>query len=133
MDLQRLYTITGRYYWPLVERFQQIGERDNLDSFPATVTSGGAKGLYTHFEAIVMKGNEGQLWAAYLDSGPDLITVIMKKIGADLPAAPPTVMRYFTTEREFKKRLPKTIEAWRERFRDKEVIFENEISTIPGF
>jgi hypothetical protein len=140
IDRQRLYSITGKYYWPLVERFQQIGKPDNLDVFPATVTSGGAKGLYTLYAGIVMKGREGQLWAAYVDSGPDLATVIMKRFeldvkafGADVPAAPPTVVRYFTTEREFKKRLPKTIEAWRERFSDKEVIFANEFDTIPSF
>lgn len=151
MDLQRLYSISGKYYWPLSARFQQIGPGQNLDNFVATVTIGGAKGLYTFFESIVMKGSEGQLWSAYVDSGPDLATVMMKRIGVDknmfqasspadmkaagvdLPDLPPTVVRYFTTQSEYKKRLPKTIEAWRERFSDKEVIFETEIDTIPDF
>ena len=59
--------------------------------------------------------------------------VDIKAAGADLPDLPPTVVRYFTTESEYKKRLPKTIEAWRERFSDKEVIFEAEIDAIPNF
>ncbi|HME00578.1 MAG TPA: hypothetical protein VKM93_25005 [Terriglobia bacterium] len=151
MDLQRLYSITGKYYWPLTARFQQVGPGENSDDFVATVAIGGAKGLYTLFEAIVMKGSQGQLWAAYVDSGPDLATVIRKRFSvnryifeagsapdmkgapADPPDLPPTVVRYFTTESEYKKRLPKTIEAWRARFSEREVIFENEIDTIPGF
>lgn len=150
LDLQRLYSITGEYFWPLTARFQQIGPDENLDPFPATVARGGAKGLYMHFAAIVMKGREGQLWAAYLDSGPDLMTVIMKRFGFDekasqaggspdvknggasFPAIPPTVVRYFTTESGYKKCLPKTIEKWREGFSDKEVIFVDEVGTIPS-
>jgi hypothetical protein len=148
MDLQRLYSITGKYFWPLTARFQQVGQHENLDPFPATVAWGGAKGLYTLFEAIVIKGSEGQLWAAYVDSGSDMTTVMTKRIGAakqmfqagragssdpaqgDFPGLPPTVVRYFTTQDEYKKHLPKTIEKWRERFSDKKVIFEHEIDTI---
>jgi hypothetical protein len=111
LDHQRLYAITGQYYRPLVDRFQQVGTGENADVFPAKVTTGGAKGLYTIFEAIVMRGENGQLWAAYVDED---------------------VVRYFTTEPEFKDHLPKTIEQWRQRFPTKEVVFGSEILVIPS-
>jgi hypothetical protein len=111
LDLQRLYGITGQYYRPLLDRFQQVGTSENNDTFTAKVITGGAKGLSTLFEAIVMRGADGQLWAAYIDH---------------------EVVRYFTTEREFRERLPQTIEMWRGRFRDKNVVFANEIDAIPS-
>jgi hypothetical protein len=112
LDHQRLYSITGEFYRPLIDRFQQLGTGENSDTFPATVKIGGAKGLYSIFEAIVMRGQNGQLWAAYIDAD---------------------VVRYFTTENEFKDRLPKTIQQWRQRFPDKKVLFENKIVTVPQF
>jgi hypothetical protein len=112
LDLQRLYSITGKHYTPFVERFQQCrdGEKESTDTFVAKVTVGGAKGMYTIFEAILMKGENGQLWAAYIDGES---------------------VRYFTTERTFKDRIPKTIDKWRERFSEKEVIYLNEVDAIP--
>jgi len=111
LDLQRLYGITGQYSQPLLDRFQQVGSSDNNDTFTAKVITGGAKGLYTFFEAIVMRGAEGQLWAAYIDG---------------------ETVRYFTTEREFRERLPQTVDKWRDRFRHKNVVFANEIDLIPS-
>ncbi len=111
LDLQRLYGITGQLYRPLLDRFQQVGGSDNNDTFTAKVITGGAKGLYTFFEAIVMRGAGGQLWAAYIDN---------------------EAVRYFTTEREFRERLPQTIERWRDRFRSKNVVFANDVDVIPG-
>jgi len=111
LDLQRLYSITGKYYRSLVERFQQIGSDENADMFVAKVTRGGAKGLYTIFEGIVMKGDRGQLWAAYIDGD---------------------VVRYFTTEQEFRERLPITIEKWRQPFADKKVEFASDVAVIPS-
>ncbi len=111
LDLQRLYGITGQYYRPLLDRFQQVGTSENNDTFTAKVITGGAKGLYTFFEAIVMRGTDGQLWVAYIDD---------------------EVVRYFTTEREFRERLPQTVERWRDRFRGKNVVFANEIDVIPS-
>jgi hypothetical protein len=62
-----------------------------------------------------------------VNSPPDL-----KAAEVDLPDLPATVVRYFTTESEYKKRLPKTIEVWRGRFSENEVIFEAEVDTIPS-
>ena len=57
-----------------------------------------------------MRGNRGELWAAF--------------IRADKVV-------YFTTQREYRNQLPMTIENWRERFRDKEVVFVSDIQRIP--
>ena len=76
----------------------------------AKVTTGGVRGLYTIREGIILRGERGQLWAAYIDND---------------------VVRYFTTEREYQATLPNTIEKWRERFNDKNVIFDAGIDRIP--
>jgi hypothetical protein len=112
MDVQRLYLITGKRYREFLDSFQQIGERPSLDTFMAKTWRGGVKGFYTIIEAIVMRGENGELWAAYIDND---------------------VVRYFTTENAFKKRMPQTIEKWRERFPEKEVVYEKNSAVIPGW
>jgi hypothetical protein len=62
LDLQRFYGITGQHYKSLIDRFQQISTGEKCDTFAANVSIGGAKGLYTIFEAVVMRGEDGQLW-----------------------------------------------------------------------
>lgn len=110
LDLQRLYSITGQYLRPLLDRYEQIGPRDCKDSFGATVHEGGAKGSRTIVGAMVMKGRDGQLWAAYIDDN---------------------VIRYFTTEPDFKSRLPVTIESWRESTGSLPVEYGTDIRTVP--
>jgi hypothetical protein len=110
IDLQRLYSIVGQYFESMMNRFQGLSEGENNDTFVARVTIGGVRGLYTIMEGIVLRGERGQLWAAYIDDD---------------------VVRYFTTEREYRATLPKTIEKWRDRFKDKNVIFDTEIDRIP--
>lgn len=106
-DLTRLYQLQGEYYWKFREIFYQVSEYDNADDFEATIYVGGAPGLYTIVEAILMKGEQGQLWTAYIDD---------------------EVVRYFTTESEFTQRLPRTLEVWRERFPEKPVVFDSPIT-----
>jgi hypothetical protein len=112
LDLQRLYSITGTYYKALIERFQAIGQPENHDKFVATVYSGGAKGLFRSYSAVVMRGESGQLWAAYTDKN---------------------VVRYFTTELKFKNKLPETINQWKESLEVKELVYTTEVETIPDF
>jgi hypothetical protein len=57
-----------------------------------------------------MKGEQGQLWAAYIDK---------------------EVVRYFTTEPAYKRKLPLTIEDWRKGFKEKEVVFDSAVRIIP--
>jgi hypothetical protein len=111
-DLAKLYSMTGSFYDSLSHRFQGLREHENCDSFPAKVTVGAVRGLYTLIEGIVMRGKSGELWVAFIDN---------------------RVVRYFTTECDFTQRLPVTIEKWRERFRDKEVVFHSSKDMIPKY
>jgi hypothetical protein len=110
LDLARLFSITGEYYKGLTDCFQSVSVAENLDPFSATVTSGGVRGLYTIMEGILMRGTGEQLWVAYIDGDE---------------------VRYFTTEHEYKTKLPVTIERWRERFSDRRVVFDSPVHRIP--
>jgi hypothetical protein len=111
IDLQRLHSIVGQYFDPMMKCFQGLSDGENSDVFVARVTIGGVRGLYTIMEGIVLRGERGQLWVAYIDDD---------------------VVRYFTTECEYKAKLPNTIEKWRERFKDKSIIFDAQINRIPS-
>lgn len=110
MELARLYSISGQFYDSLRQRFQGLSESGNLDDFLADVRIGGVRGLYTIMEGILMRGPSGELWVAFIDD---------------------EIVRYFTTQSEWKDKLPKTIEAWRERFQDKEVAYHHVVDVIP--
>ena len=110
MDLQRLYSIAGQYYSGLASCFQLMHKEETLDPFQATGVVGAPRGLFTIMEAIVMRGRNGELWAAFIDDN---------------------VVRYFTTEYEFRERLPITMEHWRERFKDKAIVFAGDVRRIP--
>jgi hypothetical protein len=53
-------------------------------------------------ESIIMVDKNHTIWAAVLDEGK---------------------VYYFTTDENFKDKLPLTIEHWREKFKDSKVIF----------
>jgi hypothetical protein len=110
IDLQRLHSIVGQYFDPMMNCFQGLSDEENHDAFVARVITGGVRGMYTIIEGIVLRGERGQLWAAYIDDD---------------------VVRYFTTEREYQASLPKTIEKWRERFKDKNIVYDTKIDRVP--
>lgn len=111
LELARLYSISGEYFDSLSQRFQEMSDVENLDDFHAKVTRGGVRGLYTIMEGIVMVGMTGELWIAYIDDDD--------------------IVRYFTTQAKWKNALPKTIDVWRERFKDKKVSFHPCIDIVP--
>lgn len=111
LDLQRLYSLTGQYYDGLRQCMSVTCLGENLDIFVADVLWGGVRGLFTIMEGIVIRGEYGELWAAFIDDD---------------------VVRYFTTQHEWKTRLPKTIEKWRENFDDKEVVYDSPVELISG-
>lgn len=88
---------------------EQIGERDNLDTFDARAYQGGVRGLYTIAEGMVMFGR-GEIWAIYLNDGE---------------------IRYFANVLEWKNIIPKTFEQWRERFPEIGINYGGDISTLP--
>jgi len=112
LELQRLFTITGQYYEPMMDRFAGVGKHDWGDTnLHGEAFFGLVRGLGTIMESILMKGARGELWAAYIDDEQ---------------------VRYFTTEPAYKRQLPKTIEQWRSKFKDKEVVYMDSVSTIPN-
>lgn len=111
-DLQRLYSIMGKYYYDLQNSFQNIYETEDIDNLGAKVYSGGVKGLYTITEGIIMKSPNGHIWSAFIDGD---------------------FVRYFTTSQNYKSIIPKTFERWMDNFSDKSVIFENNVNLILDF
>ncbi|MGY0782106.1 TIR domain-containing protein [Azospirillum argentinense] len=110
LDLRRLYSITGQYYDDLLTCIQSYSEQEIKDHFVAKAISGAPRGLFTIMEGIIMRGESGELWAAYIDGDH---------------------VRYFTTQEEYKDKLPNTFEEWRSRFNDKKVIYHTTVETIP--
>lgn len=110
LEISRVYNLTGQYFDSLMARFQGIGSAENNDTFVAEVFTGGVRGLYTIMEGILMLDKQGRIWVAYIDED---------------------VVRYFTTEFEWRERLPKTIDSWRSRFKEKQIIFKHDVYIVP--
>lgn len=81
-------------------------EQEAGDGFKATVVVGAAYGLFLTNEAIILYDERGKYWAATLDFVGD-----------------EGLVRYFTNDDKSKKKLPATIEKWRERFPEYELNF----------
>jgi hypothetical protein len=96
-------SLVGDNYSLFINSTQLVSEDNDLDSLNATVRSSGVKGLYTISENIIMIDSSYNIWAAVLDN---------EKV------------YYFTNNKEYKHKLPKTIEDWRSRFSDYEVIYK---------
>jgi hypothetical protein len=95
--------LVGENYDLFVNSTQLSSETEDLDSLHATVTSSGVRGLFTSMENIIMIGNENTICAAVID-GDEVL--------------------YFTNSSAYKTKLPKTIEVWRERFKEYEVVYK---------
>lgn len=95
--------LVGDSYDLFVNATQLTSEAEDLDSLHAKVRSSGINGLFTLMENIIMIDSSNNIWAAVIDD---------KKV------------YYFTTSKDYKQRLPKTIEDWRQRFKDYDVIYK---------
>lgn len=111
-EMNLIASVTGEFCGEFLERFQQIGEVDSQDNAMSKVVAGGIKGMYTLMQGIVGLSDSGQIWCAYIDGD---------------------IVRYFTTETEWRRTLPKTFEKWREAFAQKQVIYPDmeEMKTSP--
>jgi len=96
-------SLVGEKYSSFVNSTQLTSEDEDLDSLHTTVYSSGVRGLFTFMENIIMTDSSDNIWAAVIDD---------EKV------------YYFTNKEEYKEKLPKTIEAWRERFKKYEVIYK---------
>ncbi len=105
--------LVGRDYELFVNSMQLIFQEDELDGLGARVVRGAVRGLFTIVEAIIMYRDADRMWAAVIDGD---------------------VVKYYTTVPEFRSRLPRTIEEWRESFKEKKVLFmspPNALSPTP--
>jgi hypothetical protein len=108
LDLQELGRITGKYYGALLDRFQYFNSGSGSDEDITRVAYGSVKGMYSTMQSIVALNDAGALWCAFIDN---------------------TVVRYFTNVKKDIAKLPKTIEAWRDPFSDKPIVYESQPST----
>lgn len=96
--------MTGDSYSLFVNSTQlTTDDEEDLDSLHSIVRKSGVRGLFTYMENIVMVDSSNNFWAAVIDD---------KKV------------LYFTNSNKFNKELPKTIDKWREKFSDLEVVFK---------
>jgi uncharacterized protein len=100
---QAFHKLVGPAYKDFVERFQ-LPNDDNkdIDGLGARVVTGGVRGMFTIMEAILMDGPGMKVYAAMLKDDK---------------------VEYFTNDPDYARRLPKTIEAWRQHFPQASVFF----------
>ncbi len=89
-------------YALFINSTQLVYMDNDLDSLNASVHSAGVRGLFTYMENIIMIDKDNNIWAAVLDNDK---------------------VYYFTNDSRYKTTLPKTIDKWREKFKDREMVF----------
>lgn len=96
-------TLVGDSYTLFVNSTQITSNDDDLDGFNAKVYSSGVRGLFTVMENIVMLDSSNNIWAAVIDDNK---------------------VYYFTTNKDNTSKLPKTINNWRQRFKEYPIIYK---------
>jgi hypothetical protein len=94
--------LVGKYYQLFVNSTQIQFEDEDLDKLNTKVTSSAVRGLFTVMENIIMIDSSNNIWAAVIDDNK---------------------LYYFTNCLDYKTKLPRTIENWRSRFENYEVIY----------
>ncbi len=112
LELARLYQLVDEHMGAMRACTSDIGLGESADGEEKTVVGGGVAGLYTQMESIVMFGQSGQMWAAYMDPGADCV-------------------RYFTNVPEARGTLPAPFDKWREKFADKPVRYREPTRVVP--
>lgn len=80
-------------------------EIKDIDSLNCQVIATGVRGLFTFMENIIMIDTSNNIWTAVINPDDDKVY-------------------YYTNSQKFKDHLPKTIEKWREKFIEKEVVYK---------
>ena len=100
---QAFRKVVGQAYQDFVDRFQlQPDGNKDLDGLGTRVVTGAVRGMFTIMEAILMDGPGERVYAAMLKDDK---------------------VEYFTNDPSYAKRLPQTIEDWRQRFPKAPVFF----------
>lgn len=95
--------LVGPVYKEFVDRFQlSYYDNKDLDGLNTRVVTGAVRGMFTYMEAILMDGPGDTVYAAILKDDR---------------------IEYYTNDKAYAKRLPKTIDAWRQRFSTAPVFF----------
>lgn len=106
--LSNIYELVGRKYWNKFQQcFGDTHECDDLDNLDVEIITGGVAGLYTIQQSILMIDKNKKVWGAFINDEDDKVY-------------------YFTSKEKYKNKLPKTIDNWRENFKEKELIYITE-------
>ena len=107
--LSKIYNLIGKKYW---EKFQQcftsIRGMNDLDNLGVNITVGTVPELNFMQESIIMVDEAKNIWGSFINDEDDKVY-------------------YFTSLLEWKKKLPLTIEAWRKKFKEKELVFIDDL------
>jgi len=106
-QLNAFKKLVGKTYNLFEDSFQLVSKEEDMDHINATVSTGGVRGLFTINEGIIMHCPNGMLYAAVIDGD---------------------TVKYFSNDPLYSKKIPMTIDKWREAFKDKKVIFSRSYS-----
>lgn len=101
-DLNAFKKLVGKTYIVFEESFQLVYEEEDMDHINAKVLTGNVRGLFASMGGIIMHCPNGMLYTAVIDGD---------------------TVKYFSNDPLYSKKLPITIDKWREIFGDKKVIF----------
>ena len=92
----------------IIESNAYQNKQENIEG---VFSSGVVLGLYGISEAAVLHDGKSAFWAAYIQAANDDTSQ--------------SVIRYFTNQKNWKKKLPKAFADWRQPFSDYKVVYEN--------
>jgi len=101
IDLNEIERLTGPFLSIFMNNFQQIDAEDYTNDGELKVVTGSVKGMYTIMESIVVIGDNGNVWCAFLDPGGE-------------------VVRYFTNA--IIEHQPKPMQEWLSRFAERSLV-----------
>ena len=98
--------LVGNSYQTFVSSSQLINDGDNLDmELQAKVMSAAVRGLFTSMENIIMIDSSKHIWAAVIEDSDKVM--------------------YYTNDKSYANKLPKTIDNWRQNFKEYPVIYKS--------
>ncbi|HVV04287.1 MAG TPA: hypothetical protein VHC96_08685 [Puia sp.] len=96
--------LVGDDYKLFVESSQLVFEKQkDKDSLGAVVHQAGVKHMFTEMENIILINDHQDIWAAVIHGDS---------------------VNYYTSRADYKHRVPKTIDSWRENFNEKPIVFK---------
>ena len=96
--------LVGDAYGLFTGSTQQVSEDDDLDNLHTRVYASGVTGLYTVSENIIMIDSAKNIWAAVINNDK---------------------VDYYTNTHLYTDSLPKTVDNWRQRFKDYKVVYKH--------